>query len=255
MAGDWIMMRLNLGEDEDVYAMSAALNLSRYEIIGRLHKLWAWADQHTTDGVVRKLSATWMDTFVEAPGFFDSMYAIPWIEKLSEGGFKFINFDTWNGSNAKKRQKDNRRKANDRKKKTTSAKRPRNVRDLSAKVPQNLGRKTGPEKRREENIYIPIVPLLDDTFQTPEFDSAWKDFCTHRESLGKRLSDVSVSRIAAKLKPMGVAKAIEALGNSIEAGWTGVFAPKADGGKAAGVPGSKFPKTAEEFNNSGRYVP
>ena len=46
MAGDWIKMRVDLADDPAVIGMASYLKMDEYEIIGRLHKLWSWADKH-----------------------------------------------------------------------------------------------------------------------------------------------------------------------------------------------------------------
>lgn len=156
MAEDWIKMRLNLHEDSAVIAMAIELGTDEFSVVGRLHRLWSWADQQTEDGSVRNLSAAFVDRFVSCTGFFRAMERVGWISEI-ENGFQFPNFCTHNGENAKKRAKENRRKSSARKQKSVSAKCPQNVRDLSAKCPE----KTGPEKRREEKNreeYLPSSP-------------------------------------------------------------------------------------------------
>ena len=44
MAGDWIKMRVDLNEDPAVVGMAIALDTDEHSVVGRLHKLWSWAD-------------------------------------------------------------------------------------------------------------------------------------------------------------------------------------------------------------------
>lgn len=155
MAEDWIKMRLNLHEDAAVIAMATDLGADEFAIVGRLHRLWSWADQQTEDGVIRNLSAAFVDRFIQFPGFFAAMARVGWIEE-TETGFRFPNFETHNGESAKRRAKDNRRKSAGRKGKQASAKVPENVRDLSAKVPKNFGQNE--DQRREEEIREEYTP-------------------------------------------------------------------------------------------------
>jgi len=65
-------------------------------------------------------------------------------------------------------------------------------------------------------------------FQSDGFRSSWLDFCEHRQDVKHPLSELAATRILAKCKRWGEAVAIEALDNSIESGWKGIFKPRAD---------------------------
>jgi len=140
MAGDWIAMRTDLADDPAVIQIADALGLDEFGVIGRLHRLWAWADQQTTDGVVTLLSRTerdkshapgvtdalhgrdagvifgWIDRYVGAPGFASAMLAAGWLDE-ADGVVRFPNFDRWNTQTAKKRllaaKRQSRRRASD----------------------------------------------------------------------------------------------------------------------------------------------
>ena len=45
MASGWIPMRHTLRDDPAVIAIAAELGITEYEVVGRLHSLWSWADQ------------------------------------------------------------------------------------------------------------------------------------------------------------------------------------------------------------------
>lgn len=101
MAGDWLKMRLDLADDPAVIAMAAALDISEDEVVGKLHRLWAWADRHTTDGNAPGITPKWVDRYV-CTGFATAMTAVSWIS-FSESGVSFPNFDRHNGESAKRR--------------------------------------------------------------------------------------------------------------------------------------------------------
>jgi hypothetical protein len=102
MAGDWIKMRHDLADDPAVIAMAGATGICEDTVVGVLHRLWSWADRHTTDGYVTCVTKSWIDRFVRHPGFVDAMISVGWLS-LSEQGANFPRFDRHNGQSAKQR--------------------------------------------------------------------------------------------------------------------------------------------------------
>ncbi len=103
MAGEAIPMRLDIASDPKVCRMASVLDMDRYAVVGRLHAVWAWGNQHTYDGLVKQLEpATLIDPLVDCPGFALAMISVGWIEVLP-GGFRFPDFKKWNSCAAKKR--------------------------------------------------------------------------------------------------------------------------------------------------------
>src|SRR5262245_7732725 len=109
MAGDWIKMRVNIGEDPAVIAMACALRVSEDEIVGKLHRLWSGADQHSTNGRVDGVSVQWIDRHVNCRRFGDVMEKAGWLE-VDQTGITFPHFDRHNGASAKSRAMDAERK-------------------------------------------------------------------------------------------------------------------------------------------------
>lgn len=102
MAGDWIKMRTDLADDPAVIRLAAQLDLSEDDVVGKLHRLWSWADRHTVDGVAQGISERWVDRYVGKSGFADLMRQVGWLV-LTEEAICFPNFDRHNGASAKKR--------------------------------------------------------------------------------------------------------------------------------------------------------
>jgi hypothetical protein len=102
MAGDWIPMRCDLSDDPSVIAMSLALSLDEFAVVGRLHRLWSWANRHTTDGNAPCVSSEWVDRYVSTPGFAAAMLTAGWL-RVRSGGIELPHFDRWNSQNAKQR--------------------------------------------------------------------------------------------------------------------------------------------------------
>lgn len=102
MAGDWIKMRVDLQDDPAVVALCDALGMDEYAVIGRLHKLWSWADKHTVDGVTSGVTPKWVDRYVNLEGFFNALSHVEWIA-FDEGVLSLPGFEIHNGKSAKNR--------------------------------------------------------------------------------------------------------------------------------------------------------
>jgi 5-methylcytosine-specific restriction endonuclease McrA len=102
MAGDWIKMRIDLGDDPAVIGMASILGIDEDVIVGKLHRLWSWADKHTIDGKTNGVTPAWLDRFVACKGFADAMQSAKWL-LIDGGSLCFPNFDKHNGKSAKSR--------------------------------------------------------------------------------------------------------------------------------------------------------
>jgi hypothetical protein len=102
MAGDWIKMRVDLGDDPAVVQMAACLDTTEDEVVGKLHRLWSWADRHTTDGTAPAITPKWVDRYVGCTGFAGAMEQAGWIS-FSDAGVVFPSFERHNGESAKRR--------------------------------------------------------------------------------------------------------------------------------------------------------
>jgi hypothetical protein len=155
MAGDWIKLRTNLPGDPAVIAMARALREDAFTIVGRLHALWAWADQHTDDGDLPYTVLADIDDVVKKRGFAQQMLRVGWLESRGEEpGVIIPMWDRHNGRSAKKRCLDS--EAQRRKRETHT--------DINRTMSESHSDKTRPEpdQRREENSNTPIVPASGD---------------------------------------------------------------------------------------------
>lgn len=109
MAGDWIKARIDLHDDPAVVAMSESLDVDEFSVVGRLVKLWGWADKHTSDGVTSGVTLKWVDRYVAMTGFAEAMVDCGWLD-FTDGVISFPGFDIHNGQSAKKRCDDALRK-------------------------------------------------------------------------------------------------------------------------------------------------
>jgi hypothetical protein len=142
MAGDWIKMRTDLAEDPAVIAMAAALgDVDEDLIVGKLHRLWAWADSQSRDGHATGVTYVWIDRYLRCPGFAQALSSVGWL-LLEDKAVTFPNFDRHNGETAKTRALGAKRKQKQRSNVTENVPdTSRNDRDKTV---------TREEKRREE---------------------------------------------------------------------------------------------------------
>lgn len=241
MAGDWIKMRVDLSDNNKVWLLSANLNLDTFAIVGRLHRLWSWADKNTKDGTLRATEAM-VDRVVEHPGFAKALVDIQWLivdgEKIT-----FPEFDRHNGQSAKKRAREQERKR------------------VTRTCPQKLGQKadaertesgheadktrTREEKSREETSSSDEAPpnppsggrrkrnrdlsfdaskvTLPPVLQTPEFSAKWQQWCDFRRARRKLISPEACTAQLNKLCQYGPERAIKAIDHAIENDYQGLF--------------------------------
>lgn len=106
MAGDWIAMRVDLTDDPAVIAIATTLGLDEYGVVGRLHRLWSWADAQLVDGNAHSVTVSWVDRYLGTSGFASALLSAGWLEAKSDGqtgGICFPKFGRWNTKSAKQR--------------------------------------------------------------------------------------------------------------------------------------------------------
>ncbi len=136
MAGDWYAMRLDLDEDPSVIQMAAALGLDELDVVGRIHRTWAWFNKHTEDGHAPGMTAAWLDRHTRTPGWSEAMADAGWLE-ISEAGLTIPSYGKWNSKSAKNRLKERDKKRQQR------DERPEKLPTTSAKCPTSSGTQTG----------------------------------------------------------------------------------------------------------------
>lgn len=148
MAGDWIKMRCNLDTDPAVFQIAAQLGLDELSVVGRLWKVWAWADQHVSDCHAIGVTDVTLDRISGTPGFAAAMRQVGWIEG-DPAAPALPKFDRHNGQSAKRRALATERQSRKRHADVTPMSRPER------------------DQRREEKSNTPIVPKGDDTPPAP----------------------------------------------------------------------------------------
>ena len=98
----WIKVRTNLHEDPRVLCVATILGVPVSQTVGMLVRLWSYADSHSTDGLLRMISAARIDEIVGCEGFCSALQSVGWME-FQKGGCSLPRFDQHNGSTAKTR--------------------------------------------------------------------------------------------------------------------------------------------------------
>ena len=72
-----------------------------------------------------------------------------------------------------------------------------------------------------------------DGLRCPEFRDKWAEWVRHRTEIRKNLTPSTVAKQIRTLEGWGFARAVAAIDQSIEKGWTGLFEPGGNNGKSA----------------------
>ena len=173
MAGDWIKMRDSLRDDPAVISIAHALGIDEDTVVGKLHRFWSWADQHTTDGNATGVTAAWLDRYVCATGFANALANAGWL-LVGDSGLSIPRFDRHNGESAKERGLAAKRAAKYRAKSNANS----NGSGVTSALPRE-------EKRREEKSNSTPLPPVADEFVLSWNATAGTRHC--RKITGKRL--------------------------------------------------------------------
>ena len=271
MAGDWLKWTKGLARKPEVFALSAALGLSRREVAATLMEVWEWADDCVTrmsraerdevatsdDGFVRLHGASGViDDLVAVPGFAAAMASVGWL-KVRTDAIEFPKFGRHNGKHARDRVLAAERKRSQRqetvpevsrshrdKSVTREEKRREEKREEEPPNPPSGGGSAKPPKAKFEPEKAGLPSYLD----TPVFRAAWSRWCAHRREKGAALKLTTVAAQLTKMAEWGEARAVAAIDHTIFKGWTGLREPDT---RPGGVPGALFGGVREWLEGGG----
>lgn len=247
MAGDWIKMRIDLASEPEVIGISELTGLDEDAVVGKLLRLWGWADQKTTDGNAACVTQMWIDRYVSHDGFATAMLKVGWLnieqpsDKNKIGGVSFPNFDRHNTETGKRRALGARRAA----KRRTNPSRNSNAKSNASSVTKSAPTE---EKRREDNIgdasaspreggknrFDPIGVDLPPELDNDRFRQSWASWVDYRKNTRRKpLSLAACSQQIPKLAQFGADVAIEAIEASIANDWTGLFPERVEVSKSS----------------------
>jgi hypothetical protein len=227
MAGDWIKMRTDLAEDPAVISIAAACDLDEDAVVGKLHRLWSWADRQSRDGHAC-VTLAWVDRHVACDGFADAMSDAGWLDLSHDGDIAFPNWETHNSKSSKVRSQAQVRQQKRREKPVTQPSRTK--RDKSV---------TREEKRREEKSKQrnPLTPFdqLPEKLGTDAFRESLAEWVQHRQEIRKPLTATSAKQQLRQFETWGPAKSIEVIRYTVAKGWQGLREPDAGSSKVSPV--------------------
>lgn len=103
MAGDWLKVELSLHEKPEVFTLAGKLGLDPDTVVGKLIRLWSWANQHVGADGNASVTVCNVDSIVGCADFAKSMLFVGWLV-LDEGGtVSFPKWDRHNSQTAKQR--------------------------------------------------------------------------------------------------------------------------------------------------------
>lgn len=109
MAGDWLKCNFGLRNHRCVMYVASATGLDQDHVVGKLMRLWEWAQTQTETGKVRPCNIQMVDSIVGSEGFGKALAESEWIE-VGDGWVRFTRWDEHNSKGAKERALDNARK-------------------------------------------------------------------------------------------------------------------------------------------------
>jgi len=177
MAGDWIKVESVTPDKPEVHQIASMLGLDPDAVVGKLIRLWIWADQQTITGNADRVTLSLLDRIANARGFGEAMQFAGWLT-IIDTGLVFPNFDRHNGKTAKIRALT--------KKRVDSF---RNAPSVTVALP---------EKRREE-INTPLPPKGGESGRFQEFWNAYPKGTNRQQALREwerlSLDDAEVASI------------------------------------------------------------
>lgn len=228
MAGDWIKMRTDLADDPAVIAIAVEAGIDEFSVVGKLHKLWSWADRHCNadgngNGNASGVTILWIDRFVGTANFGQAMLDVGWLHEL-ESGVQFPKFDRHNTKTAKERALTAKRQSQFKKKSNAEG----NATTVTPSVTNALPTE---EKRREEKkvkktAFAASDVLIPEHLDVPEVRQSLSDWLDYKKRAKNYCyaAPEFVSRIFKKFKTPS--DFVDAVDHAIACGYTGVFAPK-----------------------------
>lgn len=148
MAGDWIKIEHATVDKPEVFQIAELLGVDPDTVVGKLVRIWVWADVQTLNGNAVTVTTATIDRIAYLSGFAAALIKVGWLivrRSNDSESLQFPNFDRHNGQTAKNRAVTNRRVAKHRQQGNADG-----VTDVThPPLPKPL-----PEKRREEDIEL-----------------------------------------------------------------------------------------------------
>lgn len=235
MASNWIKVEVITPDKPEIFQLAEILNIDPDAVLGKMIRVWAWADQQTIDGNAKcnaaSVTKSVLDRVTCATGFANALLSVGWLVE-EEGRLIFPNHERHNGESSKKRALTNSRVA-----KMRDLKRNSDAKGNASSVTHEE-RKALPEEEEEEEVKDnpPLPPkgkretkkfnALD--VKLPEWISAdvWAEWVAFRIALKKPIKTAAgITGTFSKLEKFRASghQPADVIAQSIANEWQGLF--------------------------------
>mgnify|MGYP006921298907 CR=1 FL=1 len=252
----WIRMRTGLPDDPAVIRMAAALKIEDDAVVGKLHRLWAWATTNLADGNAAGVTDAWVDRYVKCDGFARMLCAEGWL-RISADGLSFPNWERYLSEGSKQRALTARRVASHRDGDTdsvTEEKRECNAASVTGSISISTSiskSSSGTEKSaKSQNGKLSVdeaaVHPLPMTWPE-DLRAAFVAFIRNQYALRKPRTAHAIDLLIANVEKIPNGLRVDAVNQSIANGYQGIFPPKASGSSQAGADDRRAQRRATEY--------
>ncbi len=102
MRRSWIKIETNTPDKPEICVIASQLRLDTDAVMGKLVRLWAWAELNVSDRNETSVTAEFLDKVAGKKGFSAALEKAGWLQRKGEG-LIFPNFERHNGRAAKGR--------------------------------------------------------------------------------------------------------------------------------------------------------
>jgi hypothetical protein len=86
VAGDWIKIRSDLPDEDEVLGIAHRIGIEPDLVVGKLVRFWAWVDKVSPNGRLRWATLVDIDRRLTCPGFADALKFVGWLEEDTTEG-------------------------------------------------------------------------------------------------------------------------------------------------------------------------
>lgn len=191
MVPNWLPIRCDLHDDPAVIAISSATGSDEFSTVGRLVRLWSWANEQLADGNARGVTVSWIDRYLSCPGFAMAMVSAGWLVEV-DGGVEFPKFDVWNSQGSKRRLLTSRRVQKHRNKSNAQS----NAPSVTGETPSAL-----PRERERERVVIPPNPPAGGVSKPKKRDAEHRHFAAFWTAYPRKTAKPNAEKAFARIDP------------------------------------------------------
>jgi hypothetical protein len=211
----WIKIEHSTPDKPEIVTIAAQLGIDPDAVVGKLIRVWCWADQNCVKGNNIRVTSAFLDRITYQPGFAAAMRDAGWLTG-EDGSLAFTGFDRHNGTSAKARAETNRRVAKHRNGKSVSV-------ETIKVLPKPL-----PEEEEEEDKERESTPATPASELNLQADAIAATYCRQDSPLEVRqliLDDLLLGTPPAELRE-GVSRCMQHIRRAPQ-GSANRFVPKA----------------------------